>query len=442
VTTFVCAAYGTSSAQTPLEPGLPSVSSPSESQTASASPVHLGGFLAGLLGYTYGDPSHWSRGVVRGYLEARGRLAQNVSWKLSGRADADIVYFTSNYYPDAVKRDQRADFFWGENYLDFSAGDWDFRVGAQNIVWGEVVGLFFADVVSARDMREFLLPPFDVIRIPQWAARAEYTWNDSHVELVWIPVPVFDNIGKPGSDFYPVPLPAPPTEATGTAIRNPVKPERTISNGNYGIRANTLVEGWDLAAFFYRSYSAQPTFYAVPSEEPALRFQYEPRYDRIWQAGGTVTKDLGEVVLRSEAVYTRGQGQPLADPIGGDGVVKRPTFDWIASVEWPFAVDSRLNVQLFQRWIDGGDDDLAIKSGGFGASVFLSYRLDDRWEPQILYIQSFADAGGLFRPRLNWYPAKNWAVGFGVDIFSGPSDGYFGRYDEKDRVYAEFRYTF
>ena len=48
----------------------------------------------------------------------------------------------------------------------------------------------------------------------------------------------------------------------------------------------------------------------------------------------------------------------------------------------------------------------------------------------------------MVRPRLNWYPAKNTTVGFGVDIFTGPSDGYFGRYNNRDRVYTELRYDF
>jgi hypothetical protein len=60
----------------------------------------------------------------------------------------------------------------------------------------------------------------------------------------------------------------------------------------------------------------------------------------------------------------------------------------------------------------------------------------------LLWIQNFAHGGGLVRPRLNWYPAKNYTVGFGVDIFTGPADGYFGRYNNRDRAYAELRYDF
>jgi len=175
------------------------------------------GSFDALGAYTYADPTHWSRGVGRLTLSAQGQFSEDVKWKIGGRADGDIVYATSNFYLDPVKRNQRTSAIWGENYIDFPAGPLEFRIGAQQIVWGEVIGLFFADVVSARDTREFLLPAFDVIRIPQWAARAEYFAGDSHIEFIWIPIPAFDRIGKPGADFYPAPLPS-PTPASARPI--------------------------------------------------------------------------------------------------------------------------------------------------------------------------------------------------------------------------------
>src|SRR6187455_1170111 len=235
-------------------------------------PYRLGGFFQGAAAYTYADPVHWSRGVGRLQLVGQGEIADAVKWKLSGRVDGDVVFATSDFYLDPVKKDQRLDFFWGENYIDFSAGSWDFRLGAQQIIWGEVVGLFVADVVSAHDMREFLLPSFDLIRIPQWAARAEYTAGDSHVEFVWIPVPTFDNIGKPGSDFYPAPLPTPTPTEVAALFEDPERPARKLSNSSFGFRANTLVAGWDIAAFYYRSYSVAPTFYREPSGNASQPF--------------------------------------------------------------------------------------------------------------------------------------------------------------------------
>ena len=409
---------------------------------ADSAPYKLSGFIDGLAAYTYSAPAHWSRAVARVQLTAQGQISEDIKWKLGGRADVDGVYFGSDFYLDDVKRNQRASFFYRENYIDIAAGDWDFRVGAQQIVWGEVVGLFFADVVSARDMREFLLPSFDVIRIPQAAARAEYFSGDSHVEVIWIPVPAFDNIGKPGSDFYPARLPSPTPSEVAALFGSPVRPAHSLNNSNYGIRANTVKAGWDLSAFYYRSFSTQPTFYRVPGESPAQPFQFEPRYDRIWQIGGTVSKDFSDFVFRGETVYTRGQGYNVADLASVSSAVERTTFDYILSAEFQLPGDTRLNVQGFQRIFHGGASDLAVRADGPGVSVLISTKLANNLEPQLLWIQSLKDAGGLIRPRLNWYPEKNTTVGFGVDIFTGPDNGYFGRYNNRDRVYAEVRYDF
>ena len=109
-----------------------------------------------------------------------------------------------------------------------------------------------------------------------------------------------------------------------------------------------------MAAFYYRSMSAQPTFYRLPGNAPGQPFVFQPSYDRIWQAGGTVSKDLGEAVLRGEAVYTNGQGYSVNDPLTPLGVVERNTLDYILSVEFPLPGDTRLNVQGFQRAFFGG----------------------------------------------------------------------------------------
>lgn len=405
--------------------------------------IRTSGFLESTIAYTYSSPAHWSRGVVRGRVAAEGALAEGAKWKLSGRVDVDPVYYLSDFYLSSVERDQRLYAIWGENYVDFNAAGLDFRIGAQDIVWGEVVGLFFADVVSALDLRDFLLPSFDIIRIPQWAARAEYFHGDSHLELVWIPIPTFDNIGKPGSDFYPVPLPSPTPAAVAAGFLDPQTPARNLANSNYGVRFNTLISGLDMSAFYYRSSSALPTFYRLPpggAGQPAI---FEPRHDRIWQAGGTIGKDFGSFVLHGEAVYTSGRGHSVTDLTVPNGVVELSTVDYIVSLDVPLGSDTRLNVQAFEQvFVDGSRGDLQIKTDGFGASVLLATKWGASWEPQVLWIQNFKDAGGLIRPRLAWRMAPNARVAFGVDIFTGDSDGFFGRYDNRDRLYTEFRYDF
>ena len=402
-----------------------------------AEPARLSGFVSETVAYTTADPEHWSRGLTRLQVVADGAFSESVKWRLGGRIDFDPLIGNSGFYLPRVRDDQRFDAIWRENYIDVTAGDWAVRVGAQNIIWGEVAGLFFADVVSARDLRDFLLPSFDVIRIPQWAVRTEYNKNDSHFELVWVPAPSFDNIGKPGSDFYPVPLPAPLPQAIADTIRDPERPERKLSNSNYGIRAGTLVAGWDMALFYYRSFATSPTLYLNGGI-------LTPRYDRLHQVGGTVTKDLGEWVVRAEGVYADGQRFAARDPsTAPEGVIERKTFDWIVSAETALgSLDGRANFQVFGRHYNGGDEALAFRSGEYGASVLLSAKLTPWFEPSLQAIYANDGAGSMVRPRVNFYPAKNLVIGVGVDLFSGDLTGLFGRFANRDRAYVEARFDF
>ena len=155
-----------------------------------------------------------------------------------------------------------------------------------------------------------------------------------------------------------------------------------------------------------------------------------------------MSKDAGDFVVRGEVVYTHGQGHSVGDLASVPDVAKRSTLDWIVAVDWPLPRDSRVNVQLFQRAYRGGDDDLVVQDAGLGASLFVTTKLPHGLEPQLLYIQYFSDGGGMIRPRLNWTPVPNLVVGFGVDIFTGGASGFFGRYNNRDRVYTEARYSF
>lgn len=430
-------------------PAPPAESQPSrgelfglEEKEEPARAFRWGGFYNGQLAYTHSHPGHWSRAVSRLQLEGRGELVPGVRYVVSARADIDPVYFDSNFYPGRVQDDQDFEFMLRENYLDFSAGDWEFRLGRQHIIWGEVVGLFFADVVSARDQRDFILPSFDVIRIPQWAARAEYFGNDWHAELVWIPYQSYDEIGRPGAEFYPAGLIA--DDIPDAVFASDDRPARNVSNSAWGVRVNTLVDGWDLAAFYYRSHSATPTFHRdiVPVNGTPIAV-FTPRHARIWQAGATLSKDLGAFVLRGEAVYTDGQRYSVDTLDDADGVVKRNSFDYILGFDIAVPADMRLNIQVFHRHIFGDADHIVPKSDGFGASVWISHKITPVLEPQLLWIQSLSHGGDrLLRPRLNWYVTQNATLAFGVDIFAGPDDGFFGRYNNRDRVYAELRYDF
>ncbi|MBK7954073.1 MAG: hypothetical protein KBE22_03325 [Candidatus Accumulibacter sp.] len=414
--------------------------SASLAQPSSLRPPGFRGFIQNVMAYTWPEPRHWSEMMTRADLSAQGDFSSQVKWKLGVRVDYDAVFTFTDFYPQAVANDQRFNVLLRENYLDVGAGDWDFRLGRQHIVWGEMVGLLFGDVVSAKDMRQFILPKFDILRIPQWAARAEYFKDDLHAELVWIPVASYDNIGKPGSEFFAYTPPPPPGVAT--VFRNEKFPTRSLDNTNYGLRLSMLRDGWDVAAFAYSSMSVAPTFYREIVVEPLPTAVYQARHDRINQFGTTMAKDFGTVVLKGEAVYTRGRNYEVTNPFDVDGVVSQNTFTWVLGLDFNQFTDTRINVQVFQNHFFDHNPYIIPDSNTYAYTLLLNHKLSDQVEAQALWISNVQGTDWMLRPRVSWNVEKNWGLALGVDIFHGPPDGYFGRYDAKDRVYTEILYSF
>ena len=397
------------------------------------------GFVQNETAYTYSDPAHWSRSVVRTQLGAQGGDS-GLKWKATVRVDVDPVYYGTDFYPQAVRQDQRLDFFLRETYVDTSVGNVELRLGKQNIVWGEMVGLFFADVVSARDERDFVLPDFEIVRIPQWAMRAEYFGEKSHTEIIWLPYPDIDNIGKPGSEFFPVQIPPPP--GFNQQFNNEVRPGHGLNNTNFGARESILSNGWDLSAFYYRSTDVNATFYRDVTSSPTPTLVYTPRHDRIWQAGGTLAQTFGSVVFKAETVYAAGRRFNVTRITEPTGVVPQDTLDYVVGLDFTLPKETRLNLQYFERVFFNHDPDLLQDRREGGVSLLLSGKIGASLEPEFLIIQSLNRNDSLMRPKLGWIPEKNWRVTFGVDIFTGPVTGFFGRFNERDRTYVELRYDF
>jgi hypothetical protein len=404
-----------------------------------ATAIEWRGFVQNYTAYDYEDPSHWSRGVLRTQLGAQGS-ASGVKWKATVRMDLDPVYAGSDFYPPEVRSDQRRDFFIRETYLDIPAGPVELRLGKQNIVWGEMVGLFFADVVSARDQRDFILPDFEIIRIPQWAARVEHFGRGYHAEAIWIPYTEVDIIGKPGAEFYPLQQPAPPGFAQQFSAVD--KPPHNVRNSNFGLRVSTLRSGWDLSAFYYRSTDVNPTFYREVTLAPVPTLVFTPRHERIWQIGGTLGKDLGPTVLKAEMIYASGRKSNVTRLSEPSGVVPQDTLDYAVGLDFTLGASTRLNFQLFQRFFTNHDPDLVHDKHEDGYSVLLSTKIGAAWEPELLFISSLNRLDSLMRARLGWVPERNWRLVLGVDVFTGEAPNFFGRFDGNDRVYLETRYDF
>lgn len=397
--------------------------------------AQIGGFLEGAAARTYGGVDHWSKLRLRGEAVGSGSIGADVRWKFGVRADVDHAYvIEDDFYPIDVRRDQRAELVLREAYLDVPYADWEFRLGRQHVIWGEMVGLFFADVVSARDMREFFLPEFEQLRIPQWAARAEYFGaDDLHAELLWVPVATVDEIGKPGSDFYGF-RPALPI---GGTIASQDRPPARLGHGNWGARIGRLVDGWDLAAFYYNSIDVTPTYHFDPAS-----FTFTPRHERIGQVGATFSKDLGSLVLKGEAVYAEGRRFNTARAGAAEGLFDTDTLDYALGADVPIGDTWRINFQVFGRRHFSSDAGASLDPNESGGTFLVNRRFGDDVEFELLVVAGFNRGDYMARPKAVWRFMPDWRLTAGVDAFVGNHEGLFGRFDDSDRAYVDVRRSF
>jgi hypothetical protein len=72
-----------------------------------------------------------------------------------------------------------------ELYLDTSFGDWDLRIGKQQVVWGTADGIKLLDNINPTDWSEFNQNTMADARIPVWMINAEkYLENGDNIQLI------------------------------------------------------------------------------------------------------------------------------------------------------------------------------------------------------------------------------------------------------------------
>lgn len=411
----------------------------------TGSAFHFNGFVQNELGYTYaGDDPHFQKFLTRTKLFLGGRLSPRVRWQIGGHFQYNPVFDFETFYPNRVARDQEVDGWIDETFLDIDADNWEFRIGRQHIIWGEMVGLFFADVVSPLDLRQFILPDFDLIRIPQWAVRAEYYKGDFHGELIYIPYMTTDDIGKFGAEYFPVPVAALLPPGVQTRFLDDKDPNDPGEDFGFGTRASYLKNGWDMSLFYYTSPDKTVAF---ERELLALRsgptVLFRPVHERIHQVGTTVSKEVGAFVVKAEGIQTFDRLLAVTRPTDPRGLVETDELRYVIGADWAGAGGYNANFQFFQTWFQDHDRDMLFDKVETGFSFLVrTTSWHPKVTPEILWIRSLNRNEWLLQAKVSWDFARNWRGTLGADIFEGKPTGLFGQFDETDRVYYELRFSF
>ena len=379
-------------------------------------------------------------------LKASGTLSDSLSYVLASRFSYDAVFDLTDNYNDNVANDQRLRFDLRNAYIDTGFGNLDLRLGNQQIVWGQAVGLFFADIVNPKDLREFVLPDLDQARIPVFAANAEYYLKDIYIQMIFIPFPEFNEFGKQGSEFdfsrslY--------TQNADIIMNDPEEPANSLDNSEAGFRISKLTNGWDTSLFYlydmynfpvnYRSVSLNPAGSAHP-----VTIAYHPKYERMHRFGATFSKSFYDTVFKGEFIYNDKMFFMSSDITDLDGIETSPSLDWLLGVDYTFFNSLETNFQLMQTIIFDHKPEIIQKPYTTSFSIWLKTGFfDNLVEPELFLVAGLDQVDYMIRPKITCNYNDSLKFVLGADLFYGEIDGTFGRFDQTDRIYTQILYDF
>ena len=242
-------------------------------------------------------------GFVRTYLGALTEqdgeysvLQNTFDWKLDYGKGNVALYVNPVFDYNAL--DDNLDISLRQGYMDIYFDNFDLRIGKQQIIWGKADGVFITDVISPRDLSEFILPDFEEIRIGTNAIKFDYYLGNSTFEAVWIPtfestiLPEENSIWAPKMPNFTMPV---NYDYTYTEVENKLSESEIAFKYSY---LGSAIDFELMAAYMWDDNPAMHIFL-----QPDSTLLIKPEYHRLPLAGASFSKAVGGAVIRGEAAY-------------------------------------------------------------------------------------------------------------------------------------------
>ncbi len=335
---------------------------------------------------------------------------------------------------DALAREITVDL--REGYFDYSAGDFDFRLGRQVITWGVGDLLFVSDVWPKDWVSFFAGRPMDYFKVGVEALRVRLWWDVVNVEVVG------------ATPFQPDALP----DSARFAVANPFAgietrmdaPRDGYDNAELGVKLSRKALGVDFAAHAYRGFWSAPSARLEGANPPQSVTMFYPAlsvYTLTAQtnaAGGVVSAEAGLYDSRDDA---RGD-----DPTTPNSQIRA-----LVGYERPLWEDARAGAQYYVEAMAHYDAYLASLPAESPVESELrdlvTVRLEQLARQQALRLSLFAfyspaDGDYLVQPLAEYKLSDELRVSVGANLFGGDAHTMLGRFDRSDNVYATARFDF
>lgn len=258
------------------------------------------------FGLRVGLPSTENGGDISKALLSQG-------FELDAYGGPSSLYLNGGFNYDALN--SSLSLFLSEAYADFYAGSFSFRLGRQKATWGSMEISSAVDIISPSDVSDIV----STSKLGIDALKVSYDAFPYAFDFYWIPF------------FTPSTLP------TSLPIS---KPEASLKNGEFAVRASAYTSEGDFMLYGYYGWEDTPSL---------STFEYE----RQIMIGASAAVPVGEVTVKGEVGF-----YPERDVI----------LSGAAGAEW-IKEDLTLIAEIYGEWDKENKDFTAQAGGSIGYSL-------------------------------------------------------------------------
>ncbi len=349
------------------------------------------------------------------------------------RAFAEVAYASNSRYDSTVAKGESSEVAPNDIYLQYKSPSVIARVGNQQVVWGEAFGFYFADVVNPKDTRDFGLGDMNKQRIAIPMVNVKYMFSNAALQLLYIPKPYFDRVPGVGTDFgnqYQSVFPQGKVSLTDTRTL-----PLALSNGEFGLRGSTTVEGIDLGIFYFNYHSRSPNYHLSIINSSPLEGNLNAFHPSLQTIGVTATAEQEPFLLRFEALATFDKQVDAA--IGGSYVNKR-TNEYVAvlGADYTKITNWRLGAQLSDNYLSEAIAGGLIPRHRPLLTLHASGPIFREQNIEAIFSYVLNDGSSLGQLRYLVPLSSRIELLFGADVLLGGQRSQFGQFETASRGYV------
>ena len=321
-----------------------------------------------------------------------------------------------------------------ESYFDLYFDNFDLRIGKQQIIWGKADGVFITDIISPKDLKEFILPDFDEIRIGINAVKLDYYIGDYTLETVFIPGVQGDILPSQDSIWT---IKKTTLFSTATVDTSKLIMKESMKNSSVAIKLSSIGGFIDYELMTGYLWDSLPINSIYKNGTEII---LQPEYYRNNVLGGSFSKTLSGLVLRGEGAIYINKMLQTEDILNG-GKSKKNDLNYMIGIDYTF-LGMNLSNQVIQEYILDYDEEIIKEE----LNTTLTFNINDKFFRDTLTCQLFAyyninNEDMLIKPKIDYNLFDGFNIIIGGDLFVGDS-GEFGQFNDNNMVYSKLKYSF